>query len=395
MKITFLGQGFMADNDSAVGTIIEKLFTYDSYHTFTGITAFASEAGIYGLHNCIQSSTSFKSLNLIVGIDQEGTPKNALEEILNLNINSYIFYQREAPIFHPKIYLFEGETSTSIIIGSSNLTGRGLFNNIESSTLIEFDNEDTDGLTFLKSMKEYYATLFDFSDSNLFKITPEIIQKFVDLKVVPTKRIWLNKQGKKKIENNLTTDFDIPSRKVASIPSSYTRKNKAKEMVISSVEEILATSDNHFLIQNLTEVWKSSPLTERDLTIPSALGTHATGAMLLSKGEYDTIDQRHYFRENVFNTLPWTNSTRKNSEHLEKVVANFTIRIHGENKGTFQLTLTHNPKTDTETYLQNNSVTSLSWGDAKDVIKNKELLGKSLTLYKDNDTDSQFVIEIQ
>jgi len=395
MKLTFLGQGFMADNEKAVGTVIERLFADNSYHTFTGIVAFASEAGIYGLSNCLENSNSIKNFNLIVGIDQEGTPKNALEEILILQINSYIFYQNEAPIFHPKIYLFEGKTKTSIIIGSSNLTGRGLFNNIESSTLIEFDNENPEGLTFLKSMKDYYSTLFDFSDPNLFKITPEVIKSFIDLKVVPTKRVWLNKQGKKKIEKNLSTELDIPPRKVAGLPNSFMKKHKSNEMKISSSEEILATNDNEYLVKNLEEVWKSSPLTERDLTIPSAKGTHATGAMLLSKGEYNDIDQRHYFRDIVFNTLPWVNSTRKKSEHLEKVTANFSIRVHGENKGKFSLILTHNPKTDTETYLQNNSVTSLSWGSAKDIIKNKELLGKSLTLYKDNDSVGQYVIEIQ
>ena len=159
MKTTFLGQGFLADTDMAVGTLIEKFFSENEYHTFTGITAFASEAGVYGLSNSIAGSLSPKNINLIVGIDQEGTPKNALEEILKLNVNSYIFYQKEAPIFHPKIYLFEGDNKTSIIVGSSNLTGRGLFNNVESSTLIEFDNDDADGQAYLKAMKDYYSTL--------------------------------------------------------------------------------------------------------------------------------------------------------------------------------------------------------------------------------------------
>src|SRR5690606_17880617 len=109
MKVTFLGQGFLADTDNAVGTLIEKLFSENVYHTFTGITAFASEAGVYGLSNSIADSLSLKNVNLIVGIDQEGTPKDALEELLKLNVNSYIFYQKEAPIFHPKIYLFEGD----------------------------------------------------------------------------------------------------------------------------------------------------------------------------------------------------------------------------------------------------------------------------------------------
>ena len=214
--------------------------------------------------------------------------------------------------------------------------------------------------------------------------------------------MWLNKQGKKKIENASKDGFDIPARKIGTLPPSFKRKPKAREMADTAREEILAVSDNQYLSQDLTEVWKSIPLTERDLTIPSgkkvnATGkkTNATGSMLLSKGAYENIDQRHYFRENVFNLLQWSNSTRLKSEHLEKANADFTIRINGENQGTFSLNLTHNPKTDSKTYLQDNSVTSLSWGDAKHIIKNRDLLGKSLTLYKDNNSDDQFTIEIQ
>ncbi len=395
MKLTFLGQGFIADTDTAVGTLIEKFFSENVYHTFTGITAFASEAGVYGLSNCLATSISIQNLYLIVGIDQEGTPKDALEEILKLNINSYIFYQKEAPIFHPKIYLFEGDIKTSVIIGSSNLTGRGLFNNVESSTLIEFDKDDAEGLEFLKSMKDYYTTLFDFSDPNLFKITAETIQKFVDLKVVPTKRVWLNKQGKKKIEGVPKDGFDIPPRKVGSLPPSFRKKHKAAEMADTAGEEIFAVSDNQYLAQDLTEVWKSNKLTERDLNIPSGTNTNATGSMSFSKGTYEDIDQRHYFRDNVFNSLEWKNNTRKGSEHLLKATADFTIRINGEYKGKYSLTLTHNPKTDIETYKQNNTMTGISWGDAKNVIKNRVLLGKSLTLYKDNSSDDEFTIEIQ
>lgn len=394
MKVTFLGQGFMADNDSAVGTIIEKLFANDSYHTFTGIIAFVSEAGIYGLYNCMQSSTSFKSLNLIVGIDQEGTPKDALEEILNLNINSYIFYQKEAPIFHPKIYLFEGETKTSIIIGSSNLTGRGLFNNIESSTLIEFNTDDKEGLAFLKSMKEYYASLFDFSDPNLFKITPEIIQKFVDLKVVPTKRIWLNKQGKKKIENNKGGDFNIPVRKIASLPPSFKKKHKAKEMADTAGEELLSVSQDA-IVSNLTKVWKSKPLTERDLNIPTGANTNPTGSMLFKKGLMTSIDHRNYFRNSVFEKLNWQQHPNPAYTHLEKSSANFEIKIDGNSMGVFNLIINHNKATDTKAYKQKNAMTNLSWGNAKATIAKPELLGKTLTLFRDENLANKFIIEIQ
>jgi hypothetical protein len=92
-----------------VGNYLISLLSKTNFHTFTGISAFASEAGILGLSEHIENAKkNFKTINLIVGIDEEGTSKEALFEINNLKINSFIFYQDESPIFHPKIYLFEG-----------------------------------------------------------------------------------------------------------------------------------------------------------------------------------------------------------------------------------------------------------------------------------------------
>ena len=81
MKITFLGQGFESESKKSVGNTIIQLFKENKFSSFTGISAFASEAGVVGLSECITSGAEFyKTLNLIVGIDQEGTSKKALKE---------------------------------------------------------------------------------------------------------------------------------------------------------------------------------------------------------------------------------------------------------------------------------------------------------------------------
>lgn len=47
-------------------------------------------------------------------------------------------------------------------------------------------------------------------------------------------------------------------------------------------------------------LWRSGPLTRRDLNIPIGTNTHATGSMLLKVGDPSQhIDQRHYFRDVV------------------------------------------------------------------------------------------------
>ena len=171
MKISFLGQGIEPTSKNAVGNLLVKYLKEKKFNSFTGFSAFASEAGIYGLSGHINSAKkNFKNLTIIVGIDQGGTSKEALEEILSLNIESYIFYQKENPIFHPKFYLFEGTNDVKIILGSSNLTGTGLFTNIESSLLVEFNQTDKDGLALLSELKTYYKSLLNFLQKLSLKI---------------------------------------------------------------------------------------------------------------------------------------------------------------------------------------------------------------------------------
>ena len=150
MKIIFLGQGYEPESKNSVGNHLLNLLSQKGFHTFTVISAFATEVGVVGLADYIVSAkNNFKKLNLIVGIDQEGTSKEALREINNLKINSYIFHQEEPPIFHPKIYLLEGAKETKLILGSSNMTARGLFGNVESSLHVEFSNTDKEGKNLL------------------------------------------------------------------------------------------------------------------------------------------------------------------------------------------------------------------------------------------------------
>lgn len=108
MTITFLGQGYEPNSNDAIGNHLINFFGKEEFHTFTGISAFASEAGIIGLAENIQKAKQFfREIKIIVGIDQEGTSREALYEINNLEVNGYIFHQKEAPIFHPKIYLLK------------------------------------------------------------------------------------------------------------------------------------------------------------------------------------------------------------------------------------------------------------------------------------------------
>lgn len=398
MKITFLGQGFESESKNSVGNAIIKLFKESKFCSFTGISAFASEAGVVGLSECIASGVDFyETLNLIVGIDQEGTSKKALKEIYELGINSYIFYQKESPIFHPKLYLFEGENDTTLIVGSSNLTARGLFGNVESSLMVEFKNDNPDGIKLLREVKDYYNTLFDFTDPNLFKISPEIISQFVREGIVPTKKIWKKKHKKKTSSRTPQDDNDlkIPKRPTVKIPSNFKGRYKSNKTVSKLITEL--EIENNFQFENEENnqlVWRSGSLTERTLNIPTGETTNATGSMGLTKGALNDIDHRHHFRDVVFSGLDWEFDTVPAKSHIERSNVNINIVILGVEYGNYNLKLSHNTRTDITSYIQRNSMTQLSWGDAKSLVGQEVLIGKIASLYK-NIEQNEFTLIIE
>lgn len=392
MNITFLGQGYEPESKNSVGNHLLNILSKKEFHTFTAITAFASEAGVIGLaDHIVNAKKNFKQLNLIVGIDQEGTSKEALAEINKLKINSYIFYQKEPPIFHPKVYLFEGVKETKLILGSSNMTSRGLFGNVESSLLVEFLNTDKMGMNLLAELKEYYRDLFNFTDPNLFKISKKTIKYFVDKGIVPDEIIRQKKYGKQVLEREGVDEgvgLEIPKRSTANIPKEFrgSRKTKAK-----------TTAATAFVVGGVFEkgelIWESGKLTERPLNIPKGNKTNATGSMYFTKGKMKDIDQRHYFRDTVFKTLKWKKDDDKKYAHLERAMAFFKIIIDGYECGRFELILTHNTLKNTATYRQNNSMTQVSWGEAKKFIAKEELIGKTAKLFKTK-KEREFILEI-
>ncbi len=393
MNIILLGQGFEEKSANSVGNQLIKFFADKDFHTFTGISAFASQAGIRGLSKHIK--TAKKHLNIITivtGVDQKGTSKEALEELLALDINAFVFYQPSITIFHPKIYLFEGNDKCELIIGSSNLTSQGLFSNVEASLYVSIDNSSVSDRKIVEQLKEYFKGIFEHSDPNLKKLNKKLIADLVKAKVVPTEEERKAAQDKaekaerKETENIISKIF--PKRAIAKIPSEFrgTRKPTTKTTAATAAA-IGSVSGKGEL------VWESGKLTERDLNIPKGSNTNPTGSMLFKKGKMEDIDQRHYFRDIVFSSLKWKRDTKPDTAHLERAVATFKIVIGGKSEGTFKLTITHNTRTDTRSYEQKNSMTQISWGDAKKVIAKDNLIGKSASLFKTKKPD-QFILKI-
>lgn len=387
MELKFIGIGSNLELENSVGNTLIEAFESKNFNKVTIISAFSSLSAVKGIKH-LASINKINDLTIITGIDQKGTSKEALEELLNSDAKAYVFYNPASIIFHPKLYLFRGEKMIQIIIGSSNLTSQGLFQNIEASISLKLD-VDNDDLKPIHDLTENFKSLLELTDPNLKEISEPIIKELLELGIIPEeaerKKIYSKNHIKEKANRDKILQL-FPKRKSATINEIF-RKSSFSES-ISDIEERIISNDFLYNDNEETIVWEKI-LSDRDINMPSNPKTNPTGSMLFTKGINKKINQLEYFRHDVFSNLEW--KKMENKENKESANASFQLIINGKDCGFFNLTVTHRTDSDSETFLQANSVTDLRWGKAINYIKNPELKGEKLQLLKKGDL---FIIKI-
>ena len=196
MKLLFIAQGISSQSGFPAGNKIVEALLSQKYSTFMAFSAFASKGGI---ENMMDSLNSFRNnggtIKLFLGVDLHGTSKEALEYLLEHDITTYIVHSPNAVVFHPKIYLFLGQNEHLIIVGSSNLTRSGLFQNIESSLCASFPTSDSEGMELEQSILDYYHEIINGQSDSCNLLSQQIIDLLVDTNTV------LSEQKKREISN--------------------------------------------------------------------------------------------------------------------------------------------------------------------------------------------------
>lgn len=209
MKFEFLGHGLFDEHDTTVGNYLHKSFKDKNFDTFQCFVAFTTLSGLSVFIDELEKvKTRYKKIEFYLGIDDKGTSREALLELLNKNIETYIYYnptKRTRAIYHPKLYMFRGAKANRVILGSSNLTRPGLFNNIEASLAMDFVKGNFQGAKLLKQIEDYFASFFGKNNQNLRKLDIELIKYLTERELIlPEKRIYKDEEEKEK--TNITDD---------------------------------------------------------------------------------------------------------------------------------------------------------------------------------------------
>ncbi len=243
MNLKFIGQGLDPESDITAGNFIIDSLESENYNKFNAFVAFVSTGG---LNNIINQMLSFREaggeIKLYLGVNLNATSKEALEKLLEHEIESYVVYSPNNIIYHPKIYAFEGDETTRAIIGSSNLTESGLFQNIEASVCVDFESDDENGNEFLADIYDHFNAIINKEHPSCQLLTQEVLEILIESKVVlpeaasRAKSNKINKEfGQKETKIN-TRLLELFGKVKAKRPPKGFRKTVVKKELIAKEE---------------------------------------------------------------------------------------------------------------------------------------------------------------
>lgn len=364
----FILQGLNETDDHLTG--LSKVFSLSPLERGLVATAFMNRAGADFLAGAIDRHKN--AIEVYVGIRNGITSKQALETLMNNGIYPYVVdTASQAYIFHPKVYIASNDIDARMMVGSANVTSGGMARNVEASLYSEL-SMDSDG-ELVCSVYSQFDALRENYPENVFRISLNDLDRMAaeGLLTDETHASWT---ASAKAHGSGRAD----TRRRMRLKTRNMPKLPKPERIIHRTAE--GTAPTAFINHSL--LWKSGRLTRRDLNIPTGTNTNPTGSMLLKKGDASQdIDQRFYFRQQVFVKEAWENDPDPRYSHLERCTCQFRFVIKGIDYGVFSLRLSHNTRTDTATFAQKNSMTQIHWGEARPLIAREDLLDSICRLY--------------
>lgn len=361
--------------------------------------AFVSESGVQQIEAALKANAA--RVTVFAGIRNDITSHQGLKLLHDIGVQLYVVDTgSRTVIFHPKLYLVHGKTNARFVVGSANLTLGGLNNNIEAGMMIDFNIADAEDKAVVDEIEAQLTALPTDFPEHVVKIGSVAdldgllaCGRVVDEMAISPPRPTTSATGMGEGDTVPRMKLKVPHLRRALVKAKAAPKKPkpAKASVgvkggVAASKPVPAAVGVEFEL-----VWESKPLTRRDLTIPDAKSTHATGSVNLDKGLLpEDVDHRHYFRDDVFPHLAWT--TR--SSTVDEAFAKFQLVLKGISHGEFDLAIRHTTSTTSQAYKQRNAMTRLSWGPMREHVARPDLIGRTLALYRDKVDPKQFVLEI-
>lgn len=393
-KKNIIFQGFTKETHL---NAFQRLFEVQDIKKVMVSVAFVSENGVSHIESNLRKYAACTTI--FAGIRNDITSYQGLTKLHDLGCKLYTVDTGSRHIlFHPKLYLVSGAKSARLLIGSANLTVGGLNNNIEAGMFLDLSLTNADDKIIVNEVESLLESLPEEYPEHIQLVgKPSILEEMLNTGRLVDEMFISAPKPVTSVHGGSNNDAVSRIKLKISALRSASKKPKAalkKQQPLTPIKVIKTKPVPVSIGVEYEMVWESKALTERDLNVPSRNNTHATGSINLDKGLLEgDVDQRHYFREIVFSSLSWT-PTKSKSSSVEESYAKFQLVLKGISYGEFDLRIAHSTDKESKTYKQNNAMTRLSWGSMKEYVSKPDLIGRSLTLYRDKGDPTRFVLEI-
>ncbi|QBZ98862.1 phospholipase D-like domain-containing protein [Flavobacterium sangjuense] len=185
MAVRFIAQGLDPGSNINAGNLIIESLQCNNYQSVDIFVAFVSTSGLRNIMDELQAfQAAGGAIRLYVGVNLNATSREALEALIASGIETYVIYSPNSIIYHPKIYVFNGAQVCRAIVGSSNLTASGLFQNVEASICYDFDNGNAEGTAFLNGITTQFDSIVNNTNNSCKLLTQPVLDVLIESKVV-------------------------------------------------------------------------------------------------------------------------------------------------------------------------------------------------------------------
>jgi hypothetical protein len=383
MHVRFLGGPFAASGP-ALGSVLQDHLGEPAFTQLDIVVAWAKRSG---LRHVRETMRRFRQrggvIRAIIGIDERGATHQGLAMMRAQADEMWIYRDPSGGTFHPKVYVFRGPDSASAIVGSSNLTRGGLYDNYEASVDITLDLPgDAANLGEI----DVWIELLRSQSETCLVADPVLLQRLGQSALVQDEDRHYERANSDASVAAPTLPFGRTTSGKAPVPSADrppthppTQRQRATAGTMSVVPQL-----------PIETRWFKR-LDASSAQQPPGGGTNVTGVLRLTRSDFD-IDQTRWFRRNLFRDATWRPITVQGSP-AERTQIPFDVKLGGRYLGRYRLNVSHAAHREA---AQRNVTTVLHWGpDIGAVLRANSYVGSWVVIDRTSGGSFSLAVEAQ
>ena len=171
-------------------------------HNGVILVGWARQAGVGLLYSAL--AEYLHNVDVVVGMAGRATSAEALALLRALSRRTFVYHKHHRQTFHPKLYMFDDggvpPFDAALLVGSSNLTGGGLFQNIEGNLISRLrpSSREEDKAVYNSVVEEVEGLLTSPFCEQI--ITNERIHELLQDQYISTERALTRKRARESSE---------------------------------------------------------------------------------------------------------------------------------------------------------------------------------------------------